>query len=46
MSIINLRNRIHNLALDLKTGLITWKKFDEEIEKLLGDVKDGLYILD
>ena len=39
-------NRIHNEALDLKTGLITWKEFDKELEKIVQNIKDGYYSLD
>ena len=30
-------NRIHNLANDLKSGLITWEYFDEQLEKVIED---------
>jgi len=38
--------RIHNEALDLKTGLITWEEFDKELEKIVDNIKNGYYSLE
>jgi len=33
------KNRIHNLALDLKSGEITWEEFDKELDEIVGGSK-------
>ena len=41
----DIRGIIHNYALDLKSGFISWEDFDNKVYKILDDISIGKIIM-